>query len=598
MKEILNTVCLLFKNVFGSWSIIWRLNKKYYFYKVIKIIIGIIFSVAAVYFPAAIVENVYPQFRMDYLIGLVAIWLALQLLSAIIGRAVENRLSIISMDITSSIKASYLSSLSDLRLDEIESSDKLDNIEFAKGGISQGCEMKIIDSFLSLIQALISIFLIVGMLSKLSVVFFLLLLLVTVVQTVANSKLEKKKFEYDEKNTNIRRRLNYSIWGLTGVEFAKEMRLFGLRDYTRKRFNTDRKTMYKNLTGQSKIMAKFNIIPSVLYGIVYLLVYGMAAYSVHSGSLTVGDFVLFTGGVLSFNGYISSISGCLVVLVTQSRYIESYKKMFKGSTDCCQKVHIDFSDINIEFRNVWYRYPNQNEYALQDVSLTIPYKTHIAVVGQNGSGKTTFIKLMMGFYRPTKGEILINGVNIENVDTDDLRSVFAPVFQDYYITAYSVKDNIAFSADDRENDEEKILNAVEQSGFINAVEKMPGGIDCSVSRQIDENGVDVSGGESQKLAIARAVYKNSPVLVLDEPTAALSPNAEYELYKRFHEICDKKTALFISHRLGSCRLCDRVVVFEGGSIIENGSHEQLMKENGIYAHMFKTQAEYYSNVNM
>ena len=211
------------------------------------------------------------------------------------------------MDITSSIKARYLSSLSDLRLDEIESSDKLDNIEFAKGGISQGCEMKIIDSFLSLIQALISIFLIVGMLSKLSVVFFLLLLLVTVVQTVANSKLEKKKFEYDEKNTNIRRRLNYSIWGLTGVEFAKEMRLFGLRDYTRKRFNTDRKTMYKNLTGQSKIMAKFNIIPSVLYGIVYLLVYGMAAYSVHSGSLTVGDFVLFTGGVLSFNGYIRCV---------------------------------------------------------------------------------------------------------------------------------------------------------------------------------------------------------------------------------------------------------------------------------------------------
>lgn len=583
----------IYLTVRNAGRCIWMYGKSVYLYKAVQLLIAVIFSLARVYFPAAIIDSVYPVFDRMRLIALIGAWLVVQFVNGTVPNGINHKISIISTSILAQLKIRYGTVLSRLRLEKLEDSRTLDDIAFVKKGMSKGCEMEVLNDFFSLLQSAISILLLIGILSRLSAVFFLFAVAVSVVQSVASSRAGKKVYEYQEKNTALERKLNYTIWGLTDASFAKEIRLFGLTDYIRDKFDRDRKRMYRMMTGQSWILAKYHIFPSILLGLTYVFVYGLMVYSLYSGRSTAGDFVLFTGGVLSFTSYISALGNSVADIRAQSRYMETYHSLLDNEAEPKEEISIDFSKIEIEFRHVWFQYPNQNEYALQDINVTISEHSKLAIVGPNGSGKSTFIKLLMGFYRPTRGEILLNGVNLEEIAPGQLEKLFAPVFQDFYITAYSVRDNIAFGHEPEEGGEEAIWRILEQAGVRDVVERMPGKLNCALSRQIDEKGVQLSGGELQKLAIARALYKNAPVLILDEPTAALSPNAEYELYKRYYGLSRDKTALFISHRLASCRLCDKILVFERSRIVETGTHSQLMEQNGLYFQMFTTQAEYY-----
>ena len=586
MKAISNAV----RNAVFS---IWKFGKSIYLYKTILLLIAVVFSLAAVYFPASIIDSIYPILEKNQLIALVGIWLAVQFVNGTVPYVMNNKISIISTKILVQLKVRYGTVLSRFRLEKLEDSRTLDRIAFIKDGMSQGCELQVLNDIFSLLQSVISIILLIGILSKLSAVFFLFAVAVAVVQSAASSKAEKKRFEYREKNTLLDRRLNYSIWWLIDVSFAKEIRLFGLKNYIRDKFNRDRKQMYRMMGGQSLILAKYHFFPSILLGLTYVFVYGMMACSLYTGRSDAGDFVLFTGGVLSFQSYISALGNSIVDIRTQSRYMETYQSLLDEEPDQKEELFADLSEIEIEFRHVWFQYPNQNEYALQDINVIISKHSRIAIVGPNGSGKTTFIKLLMGFYRPTRGEILLNGVNMEKIAPEQLEKLFAPIFQDFYSTAYSVRDNITFGHEAEERINEAVWCVLEQAGVRDAVERMPGKLDCAISRQIDESGVQLSGGEAQKLAIARAVYKDAPILILDEPTASLSPNAEYELYQKFYEMSQGKTALFISHRLASCRLCDEILVFEMSKIVETGTHSQLMDQNGLYYQLFTAQAQYY-----
>ena len=216
----------------------------------------------------------------------------------------------------------------------------------------------------------------------------------------------------------------------------------------------------------------------------------------------------------------------------------------------------------------------------------------LAVVGMNGSGKTTFIKLMCRLYDPTEGEILLNGVNIKKYDYDEYLAVFSVVFQDFKLFSFSLGENVASGAD---YDVDKVMGSLHQSGFGERLATMPEGIKTSLYKDFDENGIEVSGGEAQKIALARALYKDSPFIILDEPTAALDPIAEYEIYSKFNEIVGDKTAIYISHRLSSCRFCDKIAVFDNGQIVQRGSHDELVAdESGKYYELWHAQAQYYT----
>lgn len=265
-------------------------------------------------------------------------------------------------------------------------------------------------------------------------------------------------------------------------------------------------------------------------------------------------------------------------------FMEYPEAMPKGT------AHVKPGEHRIEFRNVTFAYPGTDKKVLDGVNITVEPGEHLSIVGLNGAGKTTFIKLLCRLYDPTEGEILVDGRNIMEYDYKEYVGQFAPVFQDFKIFGFSIGENIVFD----NMDQVRLKEILKLTGLDGMTQKLPKGVDTPVFKMFEEDGIEPSGGEQQKMAIARALYKNASVIILDEPTAALDPMAEYEIYKQFHSLVGDKTAFYISHRLSSCRFCDKIAVFSEGGIAEYGSHEELVNiSGGIYAKMFEAQAQYY-----
>lgn len=252
----------------------------------------------------------------------------------------------------------------------------------------------------------------------------------------------------------------------------------------------------------------------------------------------------------------------------------------------------DDNEYEFEFKHVWFKYPNSEEYVLKDINLKWRIGEKMALVGRNGSGKSTLIKLLCRLYDATKGEITLNGIDIRKYSYDDYMQLFSVVFQDSKLFSYSLAENVAADTD---FDSELVESCVRKAGLSDFLDKMPDGINTYLYKDFNESGVEISGGEAQKLCLARAIYKGSPFIVLDEPTAALDPISEYDIYTKFNSIVGTRTAIYISHRLSSCRFCDDITVLDNGRIIERGSHEKLIAKGGIYTAMWAAQAEYYKD---
>lgn len=247
--------------------------------------------------------------------------------------------------------------------------------------------------------------------------------------------------------------------------------------------------------------------------------------------------------------------------------------------------------VSIEFRNVSFKYPESETYALKNFSIKLENGEKLAVVGRNGSGKTTFIKLLCRLYDPQEGEILLNGVNIREYDDAAYRQLFSVVFQDFSMFSFPLAQNVSV-ADTYE--EARVWACLEEAGIADDVRGMEQQLDTYLYKDVEETGVEISGGEAQKLALARALYKNAPFIVLDEPTAALDPIAEYEIYSKFNRLVGDKTAIYISHRLSSCRFCKHIAVFQQGELVQLGTHEELIRDpSSAYYELWNAQAQYY-----
>ena len=286
---------------------------------------------------------------------------------------------------------------------------------------------------------------------------------------------------------------------------------------------------------------------------------------------------------------------CIGVMRINSSFLDTVfdlldtpNTMYQGSLTTEKRSDIQYY---VEFRDVSFKYPGSEAYALRHVNMKFKVGSRLAVVGMNGSGKTTFIKLLCRLYDPTEGEILLNGINIRKYRYDDYMKIFSVVFQDFQLLALPLGQNVAAS---QTYDAARVLDCLNKAGFGEKLAKMPHGLDTYLYKSVDTEGVDVSGGEAQKIAIARALYKDSPFIILDEPTAALDPIAEAEIYSKFDEIAGDKTAVYISHRLSSCKFCDEIAVFDSGSVIQQGTHSDLLAdESGKYFELWNAQAQYY-----
>lgn len=325
-------------------------------------------------------------------------------------------------------------------------------------------------------------------------------------------------------------------------------------------------------------------------------IYMMLLAVVFAGNISVGDIAMYVSSILLLLSAVSGLVSELQRMLVNHKYLKRYfsyfdirNHMYQGTLTVEKR---DDNDYTIEFRDVSFRYPNTDTYALRHVNLKFKVGEKLAVVGMNGSGKTTFIKLMCRLYDPTEGEILLNGVNIKKYDYDEYMSIFSVVFQDFRLFSFSLGQNVAAGS---EYDEERVRKCLSQAGFGERLEAMSAGMESYLYRDFDKNGIEISGGEAQKIALARALYKDAPFIILDEPTAALDPVAEYEVYSRFNDIAGDKTAIYISHRLASCRFCDKIAVFDGGQVVQTGSHNALLaQEEGKYYELWHAQAQYYT----
>ncbi len=269
-------------------------------------------------------------------------------------------------------------------------------------------------------------------------------------------------------------------------------------------------------------------------------------------------------------------------------FFELPNKMYQGSLTVEKRSDRNYQ---VEFRNVSFQYPGSQQWALRNVSMKFTIGERLAVVGQNGSGKTTMIKLLCRLYDPAEGEILLNGINIRKYNYKEYMSIFSVVFQDFQLLSLPLGQNVAAAG---QYDNGWARQCLEEAGFGPRLATMPQGLETCLFKDFDNKGVAVSGGEAQKIAIARALYKNAPFIVLDEPTAALDPIAEAEIYAKFNTLIQDRTAVYISHRLSSCRFCDRIAVFHEGSVVQFGTHEELLADkNGQYNQLWNAQAQYY-----
>ncbi len=330
----------------------------------------------------------------------------------------------------------------------------------------------------------------------------------------------------------------------------------------------------------------------LLRGGVYLLLIAGAL----QGGLSVGSIAQYVSSVvLLLTGAVGLVRVTQILALNDTytkryfSYFDILNPMYQGTLSVEKR---DDNDYTIEFCDVSFRYPNTESYALRHVSLKFKIGQRLAVVGRNGSGKTTFIKLLCRLYDPTEGVILLNGVDIRKYDYEEYLALFSVVFQDFRLFAFPLGQNVAAGA---AYDRVRAADCLTEAGFGERLSAMPQGLDTALYQNFDPAGVEISGGEAQKIALARALYKDAPFIILDEPTAALDPVSEYEVYRKFSDISGGKTAVYISHRLASCRFCDKIAVFADGQIVQTGTHETLLAETGRpYAALWNAQAQYYT----
>ena len=412
---------------------------------------------------------------------------------------------------------------------------------------------------------------------------------------ITNRKWEGKIQQiFFERNVVWNRRYSYWFNMVDNYSLGKYIRLYNMGDFLTAKIeetNSKMESEFYNLRGKLQRISWIPIVVNVLLQFVSYAYVGLKAVF---KLISLGNAMKYVGAYTNLASSLQNIAGVFTELDIESKYLAYFydymaleNKRYEGTIPTEKR---DDNLFEIEFRDVSFKYLNSEKYALRHVNQKITLGSKTAVVGKNGAGKTTFIKLLCRLYEPTEGQILLNGVDIRYYDYKDYARLFGVVFQDFKLFSASIGENVAASTD---YDDNKVKGVLEKAGFGERLAKMPEGIKTNIY-QMEENGVEISGGEAQKIAIARALYKDAPFVILDEPTSALDPVAEYEIYQHFDSMVQDKTSIYISHRMSSCRFCDNILVFDEGEIIESGSHDKLMAENGLYSKLWNAQAQYYS----
>ncbi len=431
----------------------------------------------------------------------------------------------------------------------------------------------------------------IGIISMLSPWIVLVLLVTSGLYLLVLRHVNAYEYNHREKWTVIDKKLNYLYEKTADYTYNKDIKLYSMKNWLTAVINSLIKSRLKwvvRISHHNFITAIADVVLLLIRdGVAYLYIF----HAIFNGQIQIAEFTLYFGAVSGFSGFIMNIVQGLASITRMGNEVSSIREYLDIHTEHTGWKELTLSPddtLEIEFRNVSFRYTEESPYILKNISMTIQKGEKIAIVGENGAGKSTLVKLLCGFYQPTEGTIYLNGIPMSELKLEEIYRLYAVAFQSIYVLPMTVAQNIALT-DNARIDMERVRSCLQISGLGDSI----GDLNLPLTKMIDENGVDLSGGETQKLILARAMYKEAASLILDEPTSALDPIAEKELYETYSLLTKGRTSFFISHRLASTQFCDRILFLNNARIEESGTHQELLENNGQYSELYKIQSQYY-----
>lgn len=572
------------------------------------------------YLGAVLLDGIVAKWSMERLMTIALILVGVNMIVRLIRWALDKWLIIMRREIDDNVNKEIADKQLTLDYQVLEKRETLDYVTRAlegmnsSGGIPDFCRL-FGGGIDNLVTCIYSVVLLVGLFTSVAageesggvlrfvnspvagILMIVLMAVVVYIRYGLTKKVYKMEYEFFEANVENNRQFTFFTGLAEEYHTGKDIRIYNMQkmitdlmEHCGQEYWDFRKNRLLRLTGYMYALGM------VVYSVFLVICYFFVGLKAISGAITIGELTLYVGALTRLSQAVAQLFEIYGAFELRNKYLSNYveflnlkNEKYDGTLPIEKRLD---NDYELEFRNVSFHYPNSEEKVLHDITAKIHVGRKMAIVGKNGSGKSTFIKLLCRLYDPTEGEILLNGIDIRKYDYDEYRQIFSVVFQDFHLFSFPVAQNVAASV---EYDADKVRKCLNQAGIGDYVEQMEYGIETILYKEGDEEGVEISGGEAQKIAIARALYKDAPVVILDEPTAALDPVSELEIYERFDEMVEEKTAIYISHRMSSCRFCENILVFDDGGIVQMGGHEELVEQDGLYRELWEAQAKYYQN---
>ena len=588
-------------SIFGIYKrLLKRINvkdKSIYLHFIIYTISATIFPLSLVLLPKFIIDNLQQQEPFEKILYGLIIFVVINSFFGFFSVLSQRMGYFKCMRIRIDFLANLAEKIINLEYHYCEQPDFQDKLNTVWRGVSSndtGLESLYHKAF-TLFSLILSIIFYIYLISSLSYLVLIAIIASVIVTFFITKYIRTLFYKHKDEISHSARRMEYYQNTSQDFSFGKDIRLFNLKDKILSRYDI---FIGSYISVIKKIYNKeylIGIIELIFVLIKDGLTYGLLIYKLINNQISIGDFTMYLGATLVLSTTLTTIVNDLSHIYGESMYVSDYfiylEKNFNQDKGTLNAIEND--TLEIEFKNVSFKYPNTEKYIFKNLNFKINKGEKIAIVGVNGAGKTTLIKLLTRLFDVDEGEIYVNGININDFKLQEYYKMFSVVFQNVNVLAYTVRENIAIS-NDPEYDE-NIWSVLDRVGLKEKIASYEKGLNQIMLKIIDEGGVELSGGENQKLAIARALYKNANMVIMDEPTAALDALAEEAIYRNFNDLVENKTAIYISHRLSSTKFCDRIILLSEDGILEEGSHDELMNLKGEYYHMFVTQGKYYQD---
>ncbi len=584
----------LFDNLTYILSKMWNIGKLSVCLLFLKAPISVAASFLGIVFSSQVVAYAQDGKLPEHIIVMVLLLSAALLVATVLNEFCTQKTSSFAVKVDNTFEIEIPRKHCDNDYEISESASGLDRMAKAIGNVGSGESPigKVSGTISALASNLFGILIYMNVL----IVFHPIIPPVIVLTTLFSFLLLKKMAVWSYKNkdhwTAYERKLRYIL--ARGIDFstAKDIRLYGLGEWL---YDIFRDILHGRMAWSKKQQLynfKIDGLCALCALVRDLVNYGLLVYIVYTRSMSSVDFVFYFGVITAFSTYVSSFAADFSTMLNIHLAVSEIREFleYPNKTNRGAGLPLPQETFGIEFKNVSFRYEGSERPTIENLTFRIKKGEKIAIVGVNGAGKSTLMKLLCGFYTPTSGEILLNGNPVQSYNIEKYQSLFSAVFQDIFVLPFSIGSNIA-GVDDY--DKQKVAEVLKSADLWEKVCTLPNGMDTPLIKTVQSDAVDLSGGEMQKLALARALYKNGKFLILDEPTAALDPIAEGKIYEQYHKMTTHCSSVFISHRLSSTRFCDRILLFEGGKIVEEGTHETMMKLDGQYRQMYEIQSHYY-----